>query len=111
MNSLLCTNATIVARLDPQYVGFTIKVISHLFAQIGIPLDRVYKLAELINRTGSSPLSRIAPAATSTLLIDSLTRSASKSAWLARPGRSRGFCRTTQPNQAILPSEVRPEHA
>lgn len=36
--------------LDPQYVGFTIKGVSHLFAEIGIPLDRVYRLAELIDK-------------------------------------------------------------
>lgn len=35
--------------LDPQYVGFTIKGVRHLFAQAGLPLDRVYKLAELID--------------------------------------------------------------
>lgn len=35
---------------DPQYVGFTIKGIRHLFSQVGLPLDGVYKLAELIDR-------------------------------------------------------------
>ena len=36
--------------LDPPYVGFTIKGVGHLFQQVGLPMDRVYKLAELINR-------------------------------------------------------------
>jgi hypothetical protein len=35
---------------DPQYVGFTIKGVRHLFAEVGLPLDGVYKLADLINR-------------------------------------------------------------
>jgi hypothetical protein len=35
---------------DPEYVGFTIKGVSHLFAQVGIPLDGIYKLAELVDR-------------------------------------------------------------
>src|SRR2546430_2639276 len=35
---------------DPQYVGFTIKGVRHLFSQAGLPLDGVYKLAELIDR-------------------------------------------------------------
>lgn len=35
---------------DPLYVGFTIKGVHHLFKQIGLPLDRVYKLADLIDR-------------------------------------------------------------
>ena len=34
---------------DPEYVGFTIKGVRHLFKQIGIPLDGVYKLADLID--------------------------------------------------------------
>ena len=35
---------------DPQYVGFTIKGVRHLFNEYGLPLDRVYRLAELIDR-------------------------------------------------------------
>jgi hypothetical protein len=35
---------------DPQYVGFTIKGVRHLFNEIGIPLDGVYRLTDLINR-------------------------------------------------------------
>jgi hypothetical protein len=35
---------------DPQYVGFTIKGVKRLFAEIGLPLDRPYKLAEIIDR-------------------------------------------------------------
>jgi hypothetical protein len=35
---------------DPQYVGFTIKGVRHLFAEIGLPLDGVYKLAEVIDK-------------------------------------------------------------
>ena len=34
---------------DPQYVGFTIKRVRYLFEQAGLSLDRVYKLAELID--------------------------------------------------------------
>lgn len=44
---LECNNR---GRFDPLYVGFTIKGVRHLFAQIGMPLDGVYKLAELIDR-------------------------------------------------------------
>jgi hypothetical protein len=35
---------------DPEYVGFSIKGVRHLFSEIGLPLDRVYRLADLINR-------------------------------------------------------------
>lgn len=35
---------------DPEYVGFTIKGIRHLFREIGLDLDGVYKLAEIISR-------------------------------------------------------------
>jgi hypothetical protein len=35
--------------LEPEHVGFVIKGVSHLFSQAGLPLDRVYKLAELID--------------------------------------------------------------
>jgi len=34
---------------DPQYVGFAIKGVGHLFQQMGLPLDRAYKLADLIS--------------------------------------------------------------
>ena len=37
-------------RFDPEYVGFTIKGVRHLFNQVGLPLDRVYRLADLIQR-------------------------------------------------------------
>lgn len=36
--------------LDPVYVGFTIKGVRHLFKEIGLPLDGVYKLAEVIDK-------------------------------------------------------------
>ena len=36
--------------LDPEYVGFTIKGVRSLLAEIGLPLDRVYKLADVIDR-------------------------------------------------------------
>lgn len=35
---------------DPRYVGFTIKGVRHLFNEIGLPLDGVYKLTEVIDR-------------------------------------------------------------
>ncbi len=35
---------------DPQYVGFTIKGIHHLFETVGLSLDRVYRLADLIDQ-------------------------------------------------------------
>lgn len=38
------------SEFDPQYVGFTIKGVRHLFAQVGLPMDGVYKLVDLINR-------------------------------------------------------------
>ena len=44
---LECNNR---GQFDPLYVGFTIKGVRHLFAQIGLPLDGVYKLAELIDK-------------------------------------------------------------
>lgn len=34
---------------DPEYVGFSIKGVRHLFSEIGLPLDGVYRLADLIN--------------------------------------------------------------
>jgi hypothetical protein len=37
-------------QLDPVYVGFTIKGIRSLFSDVGISLDRSYKLAEIIDR-------------------------------------------------------------
>ena len=36
--------------LDPIYVGFTIKGVRHIFQEIGLPLEGVYKLADLIDR-------------------------------------------------------------
>ncbi len=38
---------------DPEYVGFSIKGVRALFAQIGLPLGRVYRLADLIDRVVS----------------------------------------------------------
>lgn len=35
---------------DPEYVGFVLKGIRHLFAQVGMPLEGAYKLAEIIDR-------------------------------------------------------------
>lgn len=35
---------------DPEYVGFAIKGVRHLFSEMGLPLDGVYRLADLINR-------------------------------------------------------------
>ncbi len=35
---------------DPEYVGFTIKGVRHMFDKIGLPLDGVYKLAEVIDK-------------------------------------------------------------
>lgn len=35
---------------DPEYVGFAIKGVRSLFAEIGLPLDHVYRLADLIDR-------------------------------------------------------------
>ena len=36
--------------LDPEYVGFTIKGVKSLFREVGIPVDGVYKLADVIDR-------------------------------------------------------------
>src|SRR4051794_22725291 len=35
---------------DPEYVGFSIKGVRCLFHEVGIPLDRAYRLAEIINK-------------------------------------------------------------
>jgi hypothetical protein len=35
---------------DPEYVGFAMKGIRHLFSEVGLPLDGVYRLAEIIAR-------------------------------------------------------------
>jgi hypothetical protein len=35
---------------DPEYIGFSIKGVRHLFDDIGIPLDGVYRLADLIGK-------------------------------------------------------------
>lgn len=35
---------------DPEYVGFSIKGVRHLFSEIGLPLEGVYALAEIIRR-------------------------------------------------------------
>ena len=35
---------------DPEYVGFAIKGVRHLFNEIGLPLEGVYRLADLIKR-------------------------------------------------------------
>lgn len=37
-------------RFDPQYVGFTIKGVKSLFHEVGIPLDGVYRLVDVINK-------------------------------------------------------------
>lgn len=37
------------SRFDPKYVGFTIKGVKCLFHDLGLPLDGVYKLAEIID--------------------------------------------------------------
>lgn len=37
-------------QFDPQYVGFSIKGVRHLFSEIGLPLEGVYRLTEIINR-------------------------------------------------------------
>jgi hypothetical protein len=36
--------------LDPEYVGFSIKGVRHLFSEIGVPLEGVYRLTDLIQR-------------------------------------------------------------
>jgi hypothetical protein len=35
---------------DPEYVGFSIKGVRHLVSEIGLPLEGVYRLADLISR-------------------------------------------------------------
>ena len=35
---------------DPKYVGFTIKGVRSLFNEIGLPLDKTYRLVEVIDR-------------------------------------------------------------
>jgi hypothetical protein len=35
---------------DPEYVGFSIKGVRHLFSEMGLPLEGVYRLADLISR-------------------------------------------------------------
>lgn len=35
---------------DPEYVGFSIKGVRHLFSEIGVPLEGVYRLTDLIQR-------------------------------------------------------------
>ncbi len=35
---------------DPEYVGFTIKGVRHLFDEVGIDLDGVYLLADIVDR-------------------------------------------------------------
>jgi hypothetical protein len=37
-------------QFDPEYVGFTIKGVRHLFHEVGLPLDRVYKLVDIIDK-------------------------------------------------------------
>lgn len=36
--------------LDSEYIGFTIKGINHIFAQIGLPQEGVVRLAEIVDR-------------------------------------------------------------
>ncbi|CDX36088.1 conserved hypothetical protein [Mesorhizobium sp. SOD10] len=36
--------------LDPEYVGFTIKGIRHLFESVGLDLNGVHRLADIIDR-------------------------------------------------------------
>src|ERR1700738_3834966 len=36
--------------VDPEYVGFSIKGVRHLFSEIGVPLEGVYRLTDLIQR-------------------------------------------------------------
>lgn len=38
---------------DPEYVGFSIKGVRALFDEIGLPLGKVYRLADLIDRVVS----------------------------------------------------------
>ena len=35
---------------DPQYVGFAIKGVKHLFNKVGLSLDKPHKLADIIDR-------------------------------------------------------------
>lgn len=37
-------------KFDPQYIGFAINGVRHLLERVGVPLEGVYKLAELIDR-------------------------------------------------------------
>jgi len=37
-------------KFDPEYVGFVIKGVHYLFEKAGIPLDGVYKLADVIDK-------------------------------------------------------------
>jgi hypothetical protein len=37
-------------QFDPDYIGFSIKGVRHLFSEMGLPLERVYRLADLIGR-------------------------------------------------------------
>jgi hypothetical protein len=37
-------------QFDPEYVGFAIKGVRHLFSQLNLPLDGVYRLTEIINK-------------------------------------------------------------
>lgn len=37
-------------QFDPEYVGFSIKGVRHLFSEIGVPLEGVYRLTDLIQR-------------------------------------------------------------
>ncbi len=39
---------------DPEYVGFSIKGVRHIFADVGLDLKGVYTLTEIINRIVSS---------------------------------------------------------
>ena len=38
------------SKFDPEYVGFSIKGVRHLFSEIGLPLEGVYALADIIQR-------------------------------------------------------------
>lgn len=42
-----CNHAT---KFDPKYVGFSLKGVSHALNEIGLPMNRAYKLAELIDK-------------------------------------------------------------
>lgn len=37
-------------KFDPQYVGFVIKGVKQLFHEIGLPIDRSHKLADVIDK-------------------------------------------------------------